>query len=50
MPRVKKWFFAEGNAGETSNGDRHLVLKNANGLLKRAYSSQVLGRVKDVSM
>ena len=50
MPRAKKWFFAEENTGENSNGDRCLVLKNADGLIKKPYSSQMLGRVKDVSV
>lgn len=49
MPRPKKWFFAEENTGESSNEDHCLVLKNADDLIKKPYSSQVLGRVKDVS-
>ena len=54
MPRAKKWFLAEADK-EASNTDLpgpagcHLVLKNADGLLKKPSASETLGRIKEVS-
>ena len=50
MPRAKKWFLAEDDESSHENANRQLVLKNADGLLKKPYASQVLGRIKDVSI
>lgn len=50
MPRPKKWFLAvedEDNSGD--GAQRYLVVKSTDGLLKKPYASEPLGRIKDVS-
>ena len=50
MPRPKKWFLGIGDGENASGGaQRYLVVKTTEGLLKKPYASEPLGRIKDVS-